>query len=312
MHSSGIVLSIISPVYRGEKMVYELVRRIEESVKSINLDYEILLVEDGSPDNSWIEIEKICSNNAKVKGIKLSRNFGQHYAISAGMHHSKGEWIVILDCDLQERPENIPMLYKKAIDSNVDMVLARRIKRKHSNIKVLASKLFYKVFGYLTDTKQDPTIGNFGIYNRKVIDAILSMNDYIKYFPTMAQWVGFTKTTLDIEHGDRLEGESNYNFYSLSKLAFNNVISFSDKPLRIVIKLGFFISIMSFIVGIFYIGFYMLGKIKVLGFASLIISVWFLSGIIIFILGILGLYLGKVFEKVKERPHFIIDKFLNQ
>ena len=175
----------------------------------------------------------------------------------------------------------------------------------------MSSILFYKVFSYLTETKQDATIGNFGIYHKKVIDAVLSMNDNLRYFPTMTQWVGFNKTKVEVDHAKRENGKSAYTFRSLLKLAFNNIISFSDKPLRLVMKFGFFMSLFSILIGFFYLFKYFSNAITEIGYTSIILSIWFLSGIIIMILGIVGIYVGKTFEKVKERPLFIIKDSLN-
>ena len=160
--NSTIHISIVSPVYRGEKMVAELVRRNVEALRSITEDYEIILVNDESPDNSWQSIEQECAKNPRVKGLNLSRNFGQHYAITAGLSYATGEWIVVMDCDLQDRPEEIPNLYAKA-QEGYDSVLAQRIQRSHSWIKRFGSKCFYKVFSYLTETTQDSSVANFGI-----------------------------------------------------------------------------------------------------------------------------------------------------
>ncbi|MEL6256763.1 MAG: glycosyltransferase family 2 protein [Bacteroidota bacterium] len=303
-------ISVLSPVYLGEKLTYELVRRVEKNVKTISKDYEIILVEDGSPDQSWKIIQEICEINPHVKGLKLSRNFGQHYAITAGLQEAIGDWIIVMDCDLQDKPEEIPNLYHKA-QEGFDIVFAQRKERKDKWLKRLSSKLFYKVFSLLTDTKQDATIANFGIYHKKVIQAVLSMKDHIRYFPTMVQWVGFSNTRIQVEHGHRAEDESSYTWGKLIRLALDNIIAFSDKPLRISINLGLFISFISMLIGIFYLYKYLKGDIVVLGFASLIISIWFLSGLIIFLLGVLGVYLGKTFERVKERPHYIIDEKLN-
>lgn len=303
-------ISIVSPVYMGEKMIQELVSRLDSILPKITDDYEIILVEDHSPDNSWTAIEEICKNNSKVKGIKLSRNFGQHYAITCGLNAAKGDWVVVMDCDLQDMPEEIPNLYNKALEG-YDIVFAQRENRQDTFLKRLSSSLFYKVFSYLTGTKQDATIANFGIYSKKVIAAILSMNDNIKYFPTMVQWVGFDSVKLKVKHDARLEGKSSYTFSKLLKLAFNNIISFSDKPLRIMMKFGFYISSISFLLGVFYIYRYFSGQITVLGFSSIIITTFFLSGIIILTLGLVGIYVGKTFEQSKQRPKYIIDKTLN-
>lgn len=304
------LLSIVSPVYRGEKMVAELVRRNVGSVSAITEDYEIILVNDASPDNSWQAIEQECKKNPRVKGLNLSRNFGQHYAITAGLTYAKGEWIVVMDCDLQDRPEEIPNLYKKA-QEGYDSVLAQRVQRADGWFKRMGSKCFYSVFSYLTETKQDATVANFGIYNRKVIDAVLSMGDAMRYFPAQIQWVGFKRTCLPIQHDERADGKSTYNLNRLFHLAFDTIISFSDKPMRLMVKMGLSVTLAAFIVGVVFIIRYCMGLIKVLGFTSLIISLWLLGGIIISLIGIVGIYLGKLFEKAKERPTFIVRQELN-
>lgn len=308
--STSIHISVVSPIYRGEKMVEELVRRNIEALAAITDDYEIILVNDASPDNSWQAIEVECRKNPKVKGINLSRNFGQHYAITAGLTYAKGEWIVVMDCDLQDRPEEIPNLYAKA-QEGYDSVLAQRAQRSHSLFKRLGSKMFYKLFSYLTETQQDASVANFGIYHRKVIDAVLSMGDAMRYFPTQIQWVGFRRAYLPIQHDERAEGKSTYNLHRLLRLAFDTIISFSDKPMRFMVQMGSVVTIVAFVVGIIFIVRYCMGLIEVMGYASLIISLWFLGGIIISLIGIVGIYLGKLFEKAKERPTFIIRQKMN-
>ena len=306
----NIKLSIVSPVYRGEKMVSELVRRIVENVETITPDYEVILVNDASPDNSWLEIEKECAKNTKVKGINLSRNFGQHYAITAGLNYAKGEWVVVMDCDLQDRPEEIPNLYKKA-QEGYEVVLAQRLEREDSWLKRMSSKCFYTFFSYLTETKQDSSVANFGIYKKCVVDAILSMGDKMRYFPAQVQWIGFNRAYLPIQHDARAEGKSSYNFKRLFKLALDTIIAFSDKPMRLIVKIGFIITIVSLLVGVIYLLQYLRGEIVVMGYASLIISLCAFSGVIISILGIIGLYIGKMFETVKNRPVFIVSNALN-
>jgi len=307
---SKIHISIVSPVYRAENIVEQLVEQIKKSISEITTDFEIILVNDSSPDGSWQMIMNECTKDARVKGINLSRNFGQHYAITAGLSYAKGEWIVVMDCDLQDRPDEIPNLYKKALEG-YDSVFAQRIERNDTFLKRLFSRTFYAFFSYLTETRQDSTVANFGIYHRNVIDAILSMNDQIRFFPTMVQWVGFRKFYLPVEHASRFEGKTSYNFKSLIRLAVNTIIAFSDKPLRLTAKIGFTIASLSFFIAILYFILYLVGTIEVLGFTTLILSVWFLAGIIMMILGVLGIYIGKVFEKVKERPVFIIKSSCN-
>ncbi|WP_041693915.1 MULTISPECIES: glycosyltransferase family 2 protein [Emticicia] len=303
-------LSIVSPVYRAQEIVDKLVEEIHQAVRPITDSYEIILVEDGSPDKSWEAIERVCSNDTYVKGVKLSRNFGQHAAINAGLSISKGEWIVVMDCDLQDRPDEIPHLLNKAKEG-YELVFAQRQIRQDGFFKKLSSKLFYKIFSYLTDTIQDSSVANFGIYHRKVIDAVVSLGDRIRFFPTMTQWVGFRKAYLPVKHDERASGKSSYSWAKLIELAFNNIISFSDKPLRLTVRLGLMMSLVAILLGIGYLYLYFSNQIKQLGFASIIISITFFSGLIIFILGIIGIYLGKTFEQVKGRPVHIIDQKLN-
>jgi len=303
-------LSLVSPVYNAENIIDELVKQVKDNIQTITSNYEIILVNDASTDGSWNKIIKACADDKRIKGINLSRNFGQHYSITAGLTYAKGDWIIVMDCDLQDRPDEIPNLYYKS-QEGYDIVLAQRISRTDGFFKKILSKFFYKIFSYLTETNQDATVANFGIYKRCVTDAILSMEDQIRFFPAMVQWVGFRKCYLPVKHSERFDGDSTYSFKKLTHLALNTIIAFSDKPLRIAAKLGLFIALISFLISIVYLSMYFSGKIKVIGFTSIILSMWFLSGIIMMILGILGIYIGKVFEKVKSRPVFIISESRN-
>ena len=303
-------LSIVSPIYRGEKMLDELVRRIIDSVKDITDDYEIVLVNDCSPDNSWEKIVQLCNENKKVKGVNLSRNFGQHYAITAGLSKTSGNWVVVMDCDLQDRPEEILNLYAKTREG-FDSVFAQRVERQDTFMKRLSSAAFYFVFSFLTDSKQDKSVANFGIYNRKVVNAILSMGDSIRYFPIMAQWVGFRKGYLPVQHAERQVGSSSYSFFKLMRLASDNMIGFSDKPLRLMLTFGFYVVIGSLLVALYYFVKWCLGLIVVDGFTTMVISLWLIAGILTMMLGITGLYIGKIFDRVKGRPVFIIGETVN-
>lgn len=303
-------ISIVSPIYKGEKMLDELVSRIKVSLSTITDDYEIILVNDQSPDNSWEVIQSICAVDKKVKGVNLSRNFGQHYAITAGLSKSTGEWVVVMDCDLQDRPEEISNLYCKALEG-YDSVFAQRVERQDTFAKRMSSTIFYMVFSFLTDSKQDKSVANFGIYHRKVVNAILSMGDSIRYFPIMAQWVGFRKYYLPVVHAEREIGKSSYSLFKLLKLASDNMIGFSDKPLRLMLKFGFFVVIISILIAIFYLLRWAFGFIEVSGFATMVISIWLAVGILSMLLGITGIYIGKIYDRVKGRPTFIIGDLTN-
>lgn len=305
-----MLISIISPIYKGEKMLNELVTRIEESVRTFTDDFEIILVNDQSPDNSWEKIKEICAVDDHVKGVNLSRNFGQHYAITAGLSKTIGDWVIVMDCDLQDRPEEIPNLYNKALEG-YDSVFAQRVERQDTFTKRMSSKLFYLVFSFLTDSKQDSSVANFGIYNRKVVNAILSMGDSIRYFPIMAQWVGFKKFYLPVVHAEREIGKSSYNLFKLLRLASDNMIGFSDKPLKLMLRFGFYVTIISLLFALWTFVKWLLGYIIVDGFTTMVISIWLAIGIITMMLGVTGIYIGKIYDRVKGRPTFIIDEICN-
>lgn len=301
------MISIVSPVYRAEKILPILVSEINLVMERIGEDYEIILVDDRSPDNSWEVMKVLSSQNPKIKSIRLSRNFGQHSAIFAGLTKAKGDWVVVMDCDMQDQPKEIAKLYKKALE-RYDIVLGQRENRKDKFLKKLTSRLFYKVFNYLSGANFDNNVANFGIYHQKTIKSILDMKDYVKFFSLFINWIGFKSVSIPIEHGEREEGKSTYSVGRLFKQAFNVIISFSDKPLRLFINFGLSISILSFVLGIYYLYLSITHKITQPGFSSLILSIWFLSGIIISCIGIVGVYLGKTFDQTKGRPTFIIDE----
>ena len=305
-----IHISIVSPVYRGEKMVAELVRRNVESVSAITDDYEIILVNDASPDNSWEEIVKQCESNPKVKGINLSRNFGQHYAITAGLHYAKGDWVVVMDCDLQDRPEEIPNLYKKA-QEGFDIVYARRVARKDKFFKRLSSTLFHCVYNWLSGLEADKTIANFGIYKQCVIAEFNKMPERARSFPSLVKYLGFKDTAIDVEHAERAEGKSSYNLYKLFKLSFDVIVSNSNKPLRLAVGLGFGMAAFSFLLALYNIIAKWIGIIQVDGFTTTIFSIWFVGGLMLFVMGILGLYIGKIFDQVKGRQLFVVKDKVN-
>ena len=300
-------IAVVVPVYQAGEIIDELCVRVINNLSKITDKFEIILVDDSSSDNSWVKIKENSLKDHRIKGIKLSRNFGQHYAITAGLQHAKGEWTVVMDCDLQDRPDEIINLYDKALEG-YDLVVAQRISRQDSFLKQISSKIFYRLFSYLTNTNQNSSVANFGIYKRKVIEAVLSMGDSVRAFPMLVQWVGFHKYELPVIHGERTSGKSTYTFFKLIQLAFNVIIAFSQKPLRLILQLGLMICLLTFTLGIFFLYQYFSGQIKVPGYASIIVSIWFLGGIIISILGGIGLYLGRVYSQVKNRPLYIISK----
>lgn len=303
-------ISIVIPVYFGKETLEELTQRIDEVMDQMGKSFELILVEDGSPDQSWSKIEQLSQVFSQVKGIKLSRNFGQHYAITAGLDQAQGEWIVVMDCDLQDSPEDIPWLYQKA-QEGFDVVLGRRINRQDSFFRKLGSKFFYRTLSYLTGSQQDETVANFGMYHRRVIQEVINMRESIRYFPTMIKWVGFRQTAIPVTHQGNSERKSSYHPKKLFNLALDIMLAYSDKPIRMTVKLGGMIALTGFLFALYTLIRYWQGEIIVAGYASLIISIWVLAGIVLVTLGMVGLYVGKTFEGVKGRPIYIVEKKVN-
>ena len=298
-------LSVVIPVYKAEDCLHELYRRLSESLGTITADFEIWLIEDGGDDGSWDVIKRIAKSDRRVKGLKFSRNFGQHHGITAGLDHCTGDWVVVMDCDLQDRPEEIPNLYSKAKEG-YDVVLARRVHRKDKPSKALGSKFFYWVFSYLTETQYNKDVGNFRIVSKKVVKNLLSMREQLRFFGGLVYWLGFSTASVEVQHDPRFKGETTYTFKKLYKLAFEAIIEHSDKPLRLCVKFGFTMAAVSFCLGVFLLSRALYLRSPVLGWSSLIVSMYFLGGIIITILGVIGIYLGKTFDETKRRPLYII------
>lgn len=294
----------------GEKMLDELVRRIHEAVRPLTSNYEIVLVNDCSPDSSWKKITEICAKDKLVKGINLSRNFGQPYAITAGLSYAQGDYVAVIDCDLQNKPEDLPAMYRKALEG-YDIVSARRVVREDTFLKRMSSAIFHKVYDFLSGFETDKAVAEFGIYSRKIVNVYCSIPEYSRSFVELIHTLGFKKATVDVLHDHRLEGKSSYNLYRLLKLSFNSIISNSNRPLYIAVSLGLMMSLLSFMMAIYNIFAKFIGLNEVEGYTSTIFSIWFVGGILLFMMGVVGLYVGKIFDQVKGRPVFIVSETLN-
>jgi dolichol-phosphate mannosyltransferase len=294
----------------GEKMLEELVRRIHEAIRPLTSDYEIVLVNDCSPDASWKKITEICTKDKQVKGINLSRNFGQPYAITAGLSYAKGDYVAVIDCDLQNKPEDLPAMYRKALEG-YDIVSARRVVREDTFLKRMSSAVFHRVYDFLSGFETDKAVAEFGIYSQKIVRVYCSIPEYSRSFVELIHTLGFKKATVDVLHDHRLEGKSSYNLYRLLKLSFNSIISNSNRPLYIAVSLGLMMSLLSFMMAIYNIFAKFIGLNEVVGYTSTIFSIWFVGGILLFMMGVLGLYIGKIFDQVKGRPVFIVSETLN-
>jgi len=305
-----IHLSVVSPVYGCNTVLIELYTRLKDTLTQITENFEIIFVNDASPDNAWETIVELSEKDNRVKGINFSRNFGQHYAITAGLDYCSGEWVVVMDCDLQDQPEEILKLYAK-VQEGFDIVLARRVNRKDSFFKKLSNKLFYSAFYYLTNSKLDNTVASFRIVKKKVVESYKSLNEYHRFINLTMAWLGFKVAYVSIEHAQRTLGKSSYNLKKLINLTINAMVSFSDKPLKLTIKFGFLLVILSSIFIFYKIIITLHNGTNILGWSSLIASIFFSTGIIVSTLGIIGLYIGRIFEEVKKRPLYIINELIN-
>lgn len=303
-------ISVISPIYGCRESLEKLHKDVTATLQKICSSYEIIFINDNCPQNSWEVVSNIAKNDKNVKAIKLSRNFGQHYAITAGIDHCSGDYVVVMDCDLQDRPQEIEKLYKKALEG-YDIVYGRRVERQDSFFKTFSSKLFYKTLEYFTETEHDHTIGNFGIYSKKVIEAVKGLKEKSRDFLLLVKIVGFKKTEIAVEHDERIYGTSSYTLSKMVNLAIDSIVSHSNKPLKLIIKFGLLVSMLSLFVALgLVIAHYTYG-FTAEGWTSLMVSMFFLFGLLFGILGIIGLYIGKIFDQVKDRPLYIVDEIIN-
>ena len=298
-------ISVVTPVYRAEGCLEELYRRLVAVLSGITQDFEIVMVEDCGGDRSWEIIQALARKDARVKGFQFSRNFGQHYGITAGLDHCDGDWVVVMDCDLQDRPEEIPRLYAKA-QEGYEIVIARRGRRSDPLAKRMTSWVFYRLFSWLAEIDYDGQAGNFRIISRKVVGSFRQMREQLRFFGGLINWMGFPAVAIDVRHDERYAGPSTYTLGKLWKLAFETIVAYSDKPLRLSVRFGFVLAFLAFCYGLYIVVHALLYGSAISGWASLIVSMYFIGGIIIAILGVIGIYLGKTFDEAKKRPLYIV------
>jgi dolichol-phosphate mannosyltransferase len=303
-------ISIVAPVYKCGDCVAELHRQVLAALEPLVDSFEIVLVNDGCPQNSWDAVRALAERDSRVKGINLSRNFGQHYAIAAGLHACTGNWVVVMDCDLQDRPDEIPRLYRKALEG-YDIVYALRRNRQDHWTKRWISRSFAVVYNFLSDVTIDPRACNFSIASRQVIDGYRRLKELNRSYHLFLRWLGFRSCYLEVDHAPRFTGKSAYDLHRGFLLALESVTSQSNKPLILSIRAGFLMSGSAFLVGLFFAIRYFTRGIGVEGWTSVIVSIYFIGGLLLANLGVLGLYLGKVFNEVKDRPLYMVRETIN-
>lgn len=298
-------ISIVVPVYGSDCTLVKLYERVAAAVAQIPASFELIFIDDCGPGRPWQLINEMAQRDPRVIGLKLSRNFGQHSAIMAGVDIARGNWLVIMDCDLQDRPEEIPRLWTKA-QEGCDVVVGRRVERQDGLLKCLFSRAFHGLFDYMTDQESDAAQANFGIYSRKVVDVVKALPEQPRVFPLLVRWAGFEVTPIDIVHGKRTEGKSSYNLSRKVSFATDIIVSYSNKPLKMCVQFGFFMTFIAFCYGFWLVIRYFLFDYTPAGWTSVMVSLFFLSGILLFGMGILGIYIGRIFNQVKERPLYVV------
>jgi dolichol-phosphate mannosyltransferase len=303
-------VSVVSPVYRAELIVDALVARLREELEKLGVPFEILLVEDGSPDDSWAKIRANCAQDHRVKGIRLSRNYGQHFAISAGLAEASGDYVAVIDCDLQDDPKDLGRLLAKASEG-YDIVYTTKSARAHSASKNVVARAFFYLFNFLADNqKATSKVGSYSLLSRKVVDAFGQIRDVHRHYLMVLRTLGFRSASITVDHNQRYAGKSSYTLSKLIKHGIDGIASQSNKLLNFSIIIGFIYFVASFLGAAFLILMYYLHGYKE-GWASVVVLLLISTGFILVSLGVVGLYIGKIFDQVRQRPLYLVDEKLN-
>lgn len=300
-------ISVVAPIYNEESNISEFVKRVSVNLELITTDYKIILVDDGSEDGSWKQIETELIQNKNIVGIKLSKNFGHHNAITAGIHNTNSEWVVVMDTDLQDRPEVLPELFAKA-NEGFDVVFVSRTNRPETIGYMLLQKFFYFVLRLSSGIDFNSSQANYSIISNKVAESFKNFPEQARFYPSTIKWLGYKRSEIKASHGTRFTGKASYTFRKRLKLATEIILTFSSRPLKFAIALGVFTSTVSFILVLLIILKKLTLGFEILGWASTLASIFFIGGAILTVLGINGIYLDRIFSEVKARPLFIIDK----
>lgn len=315
--SNKKLISIVIPTYKAEPILLELINRLYKTLSSIKYSYEVIFVNDCSPDNSLSVLKTASSGNKSIKVIDLSRNFGQQISISAGLQYAKGDAIIIMDDDLQDPPEFIPDLLKEW-EAGHEVVYAIRKSREDNFFKKIGYKLYYKALAGLSQIHIPRDSGDFGLIDRKIVDIINNMPERDRFVRGLRAWVGFKQKGLECKREARYQGRPAYNLLKIIKLSSDGLLAFSDAPLRISSALGLFVS------GLAFLGMALTFLQKILtyifpsnpmavwpGFSTIVLSVLFLGGVQLTCIGILGEYVARIYNEVKQRPLFIVRQKIN-
>ena len=306
--ASDRALSVVVPVYSCDECLRALQSRLLPALGSIGPDYEIVYVDDRSPDGAWTTLKQLAEEDSRVRAVRLSRNFGQQAAITAGLAHSRGRFTVVMDCDLQDPPEVIPELYAKAAEG-YDIVLARRAARRHSLGRRLAARLYQKFLKMFIGVEISSDYGAFSIISDRARSAFLEIQDSDRHYIPILHWLGFERTDIEFEHAERHAGTSAYSFGQLVRLATQGIFFQTTTLLRWIVYTGFVIALMGVALAIYFVIAYFFFTPRIPpGWTSLAVLLLLIGGFIISSTGVTGLYIGKIFSQVKHRPLYIVEE----
>ncbi|KFF08269.1 glycosyltransferase family 2 protein [Chryseobacterium luteum] len=303
-------ITLIIPVYRSAKFLHKTLEAVDNQKKESGWDLEVVLVEDGSPDNSFEVVQDLAKIYPYIKGIKLSRNFGHQIAVKTGLHYATGDYIAIIDDDLQDPPSLLPRFFEQ-LDSGYEVAYGIRRKRKESRLKKLAYTGFYRLLDTISETKIPLDSGDFCVMTKNVKDKMLTLNEQNPYLRGIRAWVGFKQIGLEYDRSGRIEGESGYSLKKLIKIAKDGIFSFSSLPLQIISILGNIGLLISILFSLFTIIRYFTNEIEVAGYTTIIIIILFFNSILLISLGIIGEYIYRIYNEVRNRPYTIIEKTVN-
>ena len=300
------ILSIVSPVYNEAENLGEFYSRVINATDNLNLEIEIIYINDGSQDSTIDIITKQRQIDNRITIIDLSRNFGKEIALTAGLDYSSGDAVIVIDADLQDPPELIPKLVEKWREG-YDVVNAKRIKRKgESLLKKVMSYIYYRLLFYLSDINVPKDTGDFRLLNKNALDALLKLREKHRYMKGLFVWVGFKQKEIEYEREARFKGKTKWGFFSLFNLAFDGLTSFSIMPLRLASTIGFLSALIGFFYGAVIFFKTLFFHEPVAGFTSLVVLITFFGGIQLLSIGIIGEYIGRIFNETKNRPLYVV------
>lgn len=303
-------ISVVVPIYNDSEVIHELIKRLSPVLESITADYEIILVDDGSRDDSWLQMLAVRQANACIKAVRLSRNFGQQSAIAAGLSLTSKELIVLMDSDLQDRPEDIPVLIDALLaDEKATMAIAQWEERKDSKFKLAVSRLFQRVSNSITEIHTMPRLGIFRVMKKSVVDELRNFPEKTATTVSLLYYIGSRYVAVPLKRDARFAGKSGYNLSKMLSLTFARIFSFSMFPIRIVTYLGALLCVGSMVAALALIIYKLVGNV-VAGWTSMMVLMLFLFGLNFAFLGVLGEYIGRIFLETKQRPKFMIDEIV--